>query len=129
MPRKRSEDSTGSQELEKKLIENIVELQKVHTNLLERFDKLSNQVGDLLTLFEMSARSFAQQPGNITTQKDKDFLDKIDKLLDQNKTLAKGLTIMEEKIRERISGSPERKPVEEDFQPSLTPNNKPLPHF
>ena len=52
----------------------------------------------------MSARSFAKQPQIQITEKDKEFLEKIDKLLEQNKTIAKGLTLMEQKMRERLYG-------------------------
>ncbi|MBI2632310.1 hypothetical protein HYW75_04875 [Candidatus Pacearchaeota archaeon] len=95
--------------LEEKILENLVELQKVHTNLAEKFDKLSSNISNLLALFEMAARSFAQSPGNISTEKDSEFLEKIDRLLDQNKTIAKGLTMVEERIRERMYG---QRPVE-----------------
>lgn len=90
--------------LEEKVIQNLVELQKVHTNLAEKFDKLSNQISDLLNLFETAARTFASHPNMQKTEKDKEFLDKIDRLLDQNKTIAKGLTLMEDKMRERLYG-------------------------
>lgn len=116
----------GETDLERKLVENLVELQKVHTNLAERFDKLSNQISDLLSLFEMTARSFAGNPANQTNQKDREFLEKVDKLLEQNKTIAKGLSMMEERIRNR---APLVEQKGEEFQPSLTANTKPLPHF
>jgi hypothetical protein len=91
--------------LEETLIHNMVELQKVHVDMAQRFDKLSNQISQLLGLFEMTARSFGQQShGIVATEKDREFLDKIDKLLDQNKTIAKGLTLMEEKMREKVYG-------------------------
>ena len=54
----------------------------------------------------MSARTFAKNPELGIAQKDKDFLDKIDKLLEQNKTIAKGLTLMESKMREKVYGVP-----------------------
>ena len=98
------------EELQEKLVENLVELQKVHTNMAERFDKLSDQITLLLRLFEMAAKSFASVPGNMTSEKDKDFLEKIDKLLDQNKTIAKGLMLIEEKVRERMYGVPQNAP-------------------
>lgn len=92
--------------VEKHLVENLVHLQKVHTDLAEKFDKLSRQISELLVLFEMAARSFSkQQLSPVVTDRDKEFVDKIDKLLDQNKTIAKGLTLMEERIRERMGGS------------------------
>ena len=93
-----------TQNLQEKLIENLIELQKVHTDMAEKFDKLHGQLTNLLTLFEMAARSFAEHPANQGTEKDKEFLDKIDRLLDQNKTIAKGLTLMEDRLRERLYG-------------------------
>lgn len=108
------------------LLHNLVELQKVHMTLIEKFDRMSKQMSDLLTLFEMAARSFAVHPANQTSEKDKEFLDKIDRLLDQNKTIAKGLTMMEDKMKEKIyGGTPANEPAEEE-QP-ITP--RPLPKF
>ena len=127
-----------TQRLQEKLIENLVELQKVHTDMAEKFDKLSSNIENLLTLFEMAARSFAEHPANQGTDKDKDFLEKIDKLLDQNKTIARGLTLMEDRMREKLygGGTPAPKPKmpgdqqeasQEEFQQSSM--TKPLPKF
>src|SRR3989344_2319616 len=90
--------------IEEQTLHSLVELQKVHVNLAEKFDKLAVQVENLLALFELAARNFAKQPSMQNTERDKEFLDKIDKLLDQNKLLAKGLSLMEEKMRERLYG-------------------------
>lgn len=114
--------------VEHKLVENLIELQKIHTNLAEKLDKLSSQLSGLLALFEMSAKSFAKQPHLQTAEKDKEFLDKIDKLLDQNKTIAKGLTLMEEKMREKIYGSPAQ-PGQPESEPSIMSSSRPLPRF
>ena len=114
--------------LEETLVKNLVELQKVHTNLAEKFDQLAKEISQLLALFELTARSFAKHTPIGEYEKDKEFLEKIDKLLEQNKTLAKGLTLMEERLRERMYGAqPQRQ--EETIQPSMTPQNKPLPRF
>ncbi|OIO81053.1 hypothetical protein AUJ84_01785 [Candidatus Pacearchaeota archaeon CG1_02_32_132] len=94
-----------SGKIEDKLVQNMVELQKLHVNLAERFDKLTDQVGNLLALFENSARTFAKNPGLDMVSKDQEFLQKIDRLLEQNKVLAKGLTLMESKLRERMYGT------------------------
>jgi hypothetical protein len=88
-------------------------------------------------LFEAAARSFASSPANQYPEKDKDFLDKIDKLLDQNKVIARGLTLIEEKVRERMQGfaqqptEQQEQPVqqEESLTPSLSSVNRPLPRF
>lgn len=130
MQKKSATSETKKSNIEHVLVQNLVELQKVHTHLAERIDKLSTQISELLALFEMAARSFAQQPVNKVAEKDKDFLDKVDKLLEQNKTIAKGLTLMEERIRERVYGSTAplgMSKVENDYEPST--NSKPLPRF
>ena len=135
MPKKRKKKTNSSKsvpagnKIEKTLIENLVELQKVHADLAEKFDKLTKEISSLLALFEMAARSFSKNPSIESATKDKEFLDKIDKLLDQNKTIAKGLTIMEERVRERIYPSaPQKEETAEDkYYPS--PSGKPLPKF
>ncbi len=104
-------------ELEKQLIDNFVNLQRVLTNLSVKFDNLSENISKLLQLFEISAKSFVEKlPEGATTgvgkEKDREFLSKIDTLLEQNKTIAKGLTLMEEKLRERIYGSAQYLPPE-----------------
>ena len=113
--RKSSGKRLAKAELEKMLIENFVNLQKVLTNLSVKFESLSDQISKLLQLFEISAKSFVegQTPEIGEKEKDKEFLDKLDKLLEQNKVIAKGLTLMEEKLRERIYShqlSPEERP-------------------
>ena len=122
--------------LEHQILENLVELQKVHTNLAEKFDKLAEQITLLLALFEKAAHSFTSSPGNQVAEKDREFLDKVDKLLEQNKTIAKALTLVEERVRERMYGTPPRAQTistqpeqkeQEDYTPS--PPAKPLPRF
>ena len=84
------------------LLENFVSLQKVLTNLALKFEELSGNVSKLLELFEISAKSFADKgagPVNV----DQEFLKKLDSLLDQNKTISKGIMMMEERIRSRAS--------------------------
>lgn len=132
MPKKKVE--TVSPELEKKLVENLVELQKVHVNLIEKFDKLSKQISELLALFETAAKNFAQNPMNKVSDKDKDFLEKIDRLLEQNKTIAKGLMLMDERHREKIYNGPTTTQIEEaeeNTQPEriIPSGTKPLPRF
>lgn len=120
-----------SESITRDLAKNIVELQKVHTDLAEKFDKLSKQISELLSLFEMAAKSFAQHPANQVSEKDTEFLDKIDKLLEQNKTIARGLTMMEERMREKIygfskDGSHAEEISKEPYQQSV---GRPLPKF
>lgn len=120
-------------QIEDAILRNIVELQKVNVDLAVKFDKLAKEISNLLTLFEVTAKSFATSAPLGEYEKDKDFLEKIDKLLDQNKVLAKGLTLMESRLRERVySGQPA--PVEKPAEPTpaqspIVPRNRPLPRF
>ena len=94
-------------ETNKMLVDNFVNLQKVMVNMAEKFEDLSDNITKLLQLFEISARSFAEKLESDTgPQKDKEFLDKLNVLLEQNKTIAKGLTLMEEKFKQRVYGQP-----------------------
>jgi len=90
-------------ELEHALIDNFTNLQKVLTNLSVRFEDLSSKISKLLELFEISAKSFAEKysSGGSQSEIDKDFLRKLDSLLDQNKTIAKGIMLMEERVKNR----------------------------
>ena len=116
MVRKEVEKLRKLEELNSQLVDNFVSLQKVMTNLAVKFDHLSDNLTKLLNLFEISARSFAENQGIPDAEKDKEFLDKINTLLDQNKTIAKGLTLMEEKLRERVQGTAPQPQERQFFQ-------------
>jgi hypothetical protein len=100
-------------ELEEMLIDNFVNLQRVLTDLSLKFDVLSMNISKLLELFEASAKSLAEKQG-VSLPKlqdknepkfDKELLNKLDSLLDQNKTIARGLTLIEGKLRENVYSS------------------------
>lgn len=91
-------------QVERLLIENLVVLQKILANLTVKFDGMAEQIAKLLALFEISAKSFVEKQGTRITKEDKAFLEKLDNLIDQNKTIAKGLTLMEERLREKVAG-------------------------
>lgn len=145
-------------EIERKIVENLVSLQKIHTNLAEKFDKLSDQINSLLNLFEVAAKTFTKQPAFEAGDRDREFAEKIDMLLEQNRVLAKGITMMEEKIsssyehgyeppraQPRIEDNPEadiesraltsppspsNSPGVQDIEDQPTPTtNRPLPRF
>ena len=79
------------------LLENFVSLQRVLTNLALKVDSLTTQISKLLELFEISAKALAEKDFEI--EKDsKNMLDRMDKLLDQNKVLARGISLMHERI-------------------------------
>ncbi len=138
MPKKRKDAGEEvNSRIEDKLIDNFIKLQRIHTDLAEKFDKLSKEISGLLALFELAARNMSKQTK--VSEADKEFLDKIDKLLDQNKTIAKGLTIMEEQLKRKVHTGEdiqeerqmEKAPAEEppsEYTASIK-SNRPLPRF
>jgi len=84
-------------DLNKKLVENFVSLQKVMANLSVKFDNLSDQITKLLELFEISAKAMAEKDYEIHKDSDdKKIVEKLDALLEQNKVIAKGLSMLHE---------------------------------
>lgn len=95
---KSKKEYISSSEVQRLLMENFTGLQKAMTNLAIKFEGLSGQIGNLLEIFELSAKNFVGG-NNSNPEETKDMLSKIDSLLEQNKTLAKGLVTLEEKLR------------------------------
>jgi len=129
MPKKAGSAKTKKvtkRKIEEALVENFINLQKVLTNLTIKFDELSGNISKLLQLFEISAKSFAEKYGegyqDKSTKIDKEFLEKLDRLLDQNKTISKGIMLMEEKIKDKLKEG-ESKPRAEGFR------SKPIPKY
>jgi hypothetical protein len=106
MTKKRRENSTSTG-IEKEILKNLISLQKINIETSEKFDKLTNQISELLRLFEYAAQNFAAN-APVTSDKDREFLDKINKLLEQNKIIAKGLISMEEKIKIKSQIPPQK---------------------
>jgi len=92
-----SKKKMTAREREELLIENFVGLQHAMTNLSVKFGSLSENITKLLQVFEEAAKNFISGGKS----DDKDMLKKINSLLDQNKTIAKGLVLMEGKLRGR----------------------------
>jgi len=105
-----SKSSANSLNVEKALIENFIALQKVMTNLAIKLDNLSTKTGKLLDLFEISAKAIAEKDLSLDGGPSKkvvaDMSGKLDKLLDQNKVLAKGVSLLHE-IPKNSSKTPE----------------------
>ncbi len=91
----------SAREREEILLENFVGLQKAMTNLSIKFEALTDQIVRLLQIFELSTKSIIE---GSTEKSNKEMLDKINSLLDQNKTIAKGLVLMEEKLKQETPG-------------------------
>jgi hypothetical protein len=123
----------NNEELQKALIDNFISLQKVLVNLSVKFDDLSSNISKLLQLFEISAKSFAEKysNGQINIEKqpevDKEFLKKLDSLLDQNKTISRAIMLMEERIRNKNNPLPAARNPENQFEGMI--RTKPLPKY
>jgi hypothetical protein len=133
---KKHKESSSKSTINQKLVQNFIELQKINVDMAEKFDNLTHQISELLALFEMAARNFAKHPAVSASEKDKEFLDKIDKLLEQNKVIAKGLTLMEDRIKEKVYGTSDHSEGPElsrtmvgDSRSIPPPGNRPLPRF
>jgi hypothetical protein len=113
----------SSREREELLIENFVGLQHAMTNLSMKFGNLSQNIQTLLQIFEEAAKNFMQGPNHVDNA---GMLKKIDSLLDQNKTIAKGLVLMEENLRRRPNLEEQRHefiPPNQGFQQTFRENN------
>ncbi len=111
----------SSTEREELLIENFVSLQKVMTNLSIKFENLSDNINKLLTIFELSAKDYMINKGRMNPGTDREVLNQLNNLIEQNKSLSRSVSSMEEKLKNR--------PVQENFkfssQPQATTNSSP----
>lgn len=95
---KKTTSSKPNRAVEKILVENFIAMQKVMTELVSKFDKMEKKLSDLLDLFEESAKTIAEKEINLeiegNSQKQDEIINNLKKVLDQNKLIAKGLTLM-----------------------------------
>lgn len=115
---------TVSSKVENALVENFISLQKVMVNLSVKFDNLTNQISKLLELFEISAKALAEKEFVTDKEKkdNKEVIDKMDEIIGQNKILARGLTLMHDRITEEGGV-----PIPASMQPMPAMQRPPLP--
>jgi len=82
--------------IDKQLVQNFITLQKVMVNLSIKFDNLTTQISKLLELFEISAKALTDK--DLELPGGKEVSKKIDNLLDQNKIIARGITMMHDRV-------------------------------
>lgn len=102
---KKSSSKTHESETSAKILEqNMVALQKVLSQLTLKVDRLTTKMSDLLELFEHSAKALTEKDlEEEKSQKNiKQILGKVDNLFEQNKILARGLTMMHDKVEGNI---------------------------
>ncbi|MBT3690620.1 hypothetical protein HOG16_00030 [Candidatus Woesearchaeota archaeon] len=88
-----------------KLVSSNLQLQKLSINLVESNNNLVKRIDKLVSLFEEASKNISSGSSEHTTELNK----KINELIEQNKQLARGLILMEEKIRRnppRVNASP-----------------------
>jgi len=91
-------------------IENSIALQKVLANNAVSMDNLTNQVKKLIDMFEEAGKSFVETKHKTSAEsgigKDEGLIGKLDSLVQQNKTIAKGLVLLEKTMREKDTTKP-----------------------
>jgi hypothetical protein len=108
--------------IDKMVLENFISLQKVMTNLSIKLDDLTNQISKLLGIFEISAKALAEKDFDIERD-NKALLEKMETLIDQNKILARGMTLVHERIPREI-----QQPIPQNYPPvSFSPPQTQLP--
>ncbi len=89
-------------EVKEDILENLVDLQDVLSHLAVKVDDLTKNVEKLLKLFNEAAQSFKEP--------EHDLQNTIKTLLDQNRIIAKGISIIEERLRTPYQQPPQMYP-------------------
>ncbi len=81
----------------KMLVDNSVALQKGVTEMALSMNKLTKELSQLVELFKEASKSIASEKLDETVKKEElsSIKGKMDELLDQNKTIAKGIILLE----------------------------------
>ena len=127
--RKKEADNSGlshekTSNAQKILIENFVSLQDVMTNMSSKLNNLTIQISRLLELFEQSAKTFMEKDLKFAGGADKELVSKLDRLIEQNKIIAQGITLLHEEHSVMPEG-PGPVPMQSQFpQPGMmSPDN------
>ena len=75
-----------------------IELQKKNIELLEAMHNLTQRIDNLVNVFEEAAKNVANVEDNSRVR---DLAIKLEELLDQNKSLANGLLLLERYVRSK----------------------------
>lgn len=110
------------------LLENSIALQKTLATLATDLKTLNQKVSSLLALFDAASKTFKEKPATsgaavAKAEIPKELIEKIDALIAQNKTIARGMLLLEQAIRE--INAPETGAEEEEEETE----SKPLPEI
>lgn len=128
---KEIKEATITDKTIKLLIRNNVELQKKLVLLATNVGDLTKKVGKVMTLIERASEDFIEkeEEGKVklskTSKSEKELIDKLEGLIKQNRTIARGLILLERYVREKTSDKKPRPEIkkEEGLEP------QPLPEF
>lgn len=106
------------------LLENFVSLQRIMADLAIKTSRLNNQISKLLELFEEAAKDFKEKE---KPESSDELTSKIDRLIEQNKTIARGLSLIGQTSKTReVSAESSKETGEEETEKAKA---KPLPEF
>jgi len=88
------------------LLENTIALQKTLASLATDLKSLNKKVSDLFELFESASSAFKEGKTGKGERVPSDIAGKMDMLVEQNKTLAKGLILLDKTLRGKESTEP-----------------------
>ncbi len=109
------------------LVENNVTLQRKLIGLTESIDELNKKTGRLLHLIELASEEFTKEgheemprfasgKGRVGAGGRDNLIEKLDGLIQQNRTIARGLLLLEKYVREK-TGVREGREEREDVRP------------
>lgn len=93
-----SKTSSHHEKLLHQLIENTVLLQKKDAELMTSNKKLIDKIDKMLNVFDEASKHVMEVSED---KKLSELTDKLEELLEQNKTIAKGLLMLEQYVRKR----------------------------
>ena len=94
---KKGSKSSKTEELISALVENELSLQKKTVELINTFNVLSQRIDKFLGVFEKAASRIER--GEI----EEPLAKKLEALIEQNKTIARGLLLLEKYVREKTT--------------------------
>lgn len=92
---------TGEEGLSSKLIQNSAKIQAKQVELIESMNKLVKKMDGFLNLFEEASKKVTDVED--TEERIQALSNKLEILLEQNKTIAKGLILLEKYVRGKTS--------------------------
>lgn len=113
------------------LLENSIALQKTMADLALELKSLNQKVARIVSSFESASLAFkeAKEKG---IAEPKDISEKLDMIIDQNKTIAQGVLLLEESIRVKPSSPMKMRPSirqTEEAEEEKEYKPQPLPEF